>query len=316
MPAEPEISHRTRGGSDQLRRLLIVEDNSADSRLLERLLNQVMPQHPRETVTTLKAATEAVSTSDPLMIISDLNLPDSDGLSTVHQLLAQAPTVPVVVLTAQGFDSVGLAAVEAGAEDFLTKGTFDAFDLARVLLMAIERHRAHMDTIRQAHHDPLTGLGNRAYFERTLDASLARARRLQDQSAVAFIDVDKFKSVNDGYGHRVGDEVLCKVADRIQASIRPYDFAARFGGDEFAVLLSSVGESRALSAIGSRILNALNLPYRVSGSQIAIELTVSIGVATSGVGSATANAEDIMQRADGAMYVAKKMRAGVSLSDG
>lgn len=315
MHVEPDLERLTSRASEQPERLLIIEDNRADSRRLERLLDQVMPRHPREVVTTLKEAAASISASEPLMIVSDLNLPDSEGLETVDQLLTQSPTVPVVVMTTQGFDSVGLAAVEAGAEDFLTKGTFDALDLARVLLMAIERHRTHVDTIRQAHRDSLTGLSNRSYFERALKASLARASRLGDECAVAFIDVDKFKSINDDFGHLVGDEILCQMADRIRSSIRPYDTGARFGGDEFAILLTSIDNSRALAAIVSRLRNALDQPYQLSGGAITVELTSSIGIAMSGTGNSTMSNDEIVHNADRAMYVAKKHRSGFIFYD-
>lgn len=296
-------------------RLLIIEDNAADSRRLERLLDQVMPDYPREIVQTLRGASESLHQGEPLMIITDLNLPDSDGMDTVDHLLTQSPTVPLVVMTSQGFDAVGLAAVEAGAEDFLTKGTFDALDLARVLLMAVERHRTHLETIRQAHRDGLTGLANRSYFERTLNAALARAVRLGEECAVGFIDVDDFKKINDHYGHLVGDEILCQMADRIRSSIRPYDSAARFGGDELAILITAVSNSRSLAAVVSRIRNALDQPYQLSGGSLTVNLKASIGIALSGTGSASLTADECLHNADRAMYVAKARKAGFIFYD-
>jgi diguanylate cyclase (GGDEF)-like protein/PAS domain S-box-containing protein len=152
----------------------------------------------------------------------------------------------------------------------------------------------------QAFHDPLTGLANRVLFADRLAHALDRARRTRDLVAVLFVDVDNFKSINDAFGHSVGDELLVGIARRIDDVLRPGDTAARFGGDEFTLLLEGLTPSDAMT-VGERIIAALRLPFEIAGRDLFVE--VSIGVAVGVRDEATV--DGLLRDADAAMYVAK-----------
>jgi diguanylate cyclase (GGDEF)-like protein len=152
----------------------------------------------------------------------------------------------------------------------------------------------------QASHDPLTNIANRARFLDRLEYAAERAARADKQLAVLFLDVDDFKGVNDSLGHQAGDLLLQEVALRVTASLRPGDIAARIGGDEFAVLIDEVTDSHDASRAAEDILSALRSPVQLGVQEIFVR--ASIGVA---VGSSADQPEEIVRRADVAMYAVK-----------
>jgi diguanylate cyclase (GGDEF)-like protein len=153
-----------------------------------------------------------------------------------------------------------------------------------------------LEAMNQAFLDSLTGLATRALFLTRMEASLAGG------AAVLFVDLDRFKVVNDSLGHAAGDQLLVAVADRIRAGLRDGDTAARLGGDEFAVLLPGVTEAAEAMPIAEQILNSLREPFDLQGSETFIGS--SIGIAVGRAGELTA--PDLMVHADLAMYQAKK----------
>jgi diguanylate cyclase (GGDEF)-like protein/PAS domain S-box-containing protein len=161
----------------------------------------------------------------------------------------------------------------------------------------IEAHMQHM-----AQYDALTHLPNRALFNDRLQQAIAAAQRNKAHLALMFIDLDKFKPVNDTYGHGVGDLLLKDVALRIQDCLRESDTAARVGGDEFVILLPTIGTQQDASRVGEKILHALNQPFELAGHNL--QISSSIGVAVypkHGV-----DEKLLVKSADIAMYHAKK----------
>jgi diguanylate cyclase (GGDEF)-like protein/PAS domain S-box-containing protein len=165
-----------------------------------------------------------------------------------------------------------------------------------------ERKHVEEELTHQAFHDPLTGLANRKLFLDHLQLALARNKRTPDSLAVLFFDLDRFKMVNDSYGHEAGDEVLVSMADRVRAAVRPSDTAARFGGDEFAILSENVHSETHAVTIAERILEAASVPFSILGDEIV--LTTSIGIAVSNGTDALPDA--LLRNADAAMYRAKE----------
>jgi diguanylate cyclase (GGDEF)-like protein/PAS domain S-box-containing protein len=165
-----------------------------------------------------------------------------------------------------------------------------------------ERRRVEQQLVHDALHDVLTGLPNRALFLDRASGALARIRRKPGQLvAVLFLDVDRFKLLNDSLGHAVGDEFLVKMGRILSAAIRPGDTVARLGGDEFTLLLEELAEPGDATRIAERIQDSLRTPFLLSGHEV--YATVSIGIAMST--REYARGEDLLRDADTAMYQAK-----------
>jgi diguanylate cyclase (GGDEF)-like protein/PAS domain S-box-containing protein len=163
---------------------------------------------------------------------------------------------------------------------------------------AFEEQLAH-----QAFHDPVTNLANRALFVERVRHALSRSRRDGDGVAVLFMDLDDFKTVNDSLGHAAGDAVLLEVAKRLDACVRASDTAARFGGDEFAIVLEDVAGPQNAADTAERILESLEAPLRVDGKEIYIGASLGISVVS---GDPVVDADELVRNADAAMYIAKR----------
>jgi diguanylate cyclase (GGDEF)-like protein/PAS domain S-box-containing protein len=163
-----------------------------------------------------------------------------------------------------------------------------------------ERRALEEQLTRQAFHDPLTGLANRALFKDRVEHALQRAKRGASRVVVLFVDVDDFKTVNDSLGHDAGDRLLSAVAECISGCLRTTDTAARLGGDEFAVLLETVHGDGEAEEVAERILDVLRSPLSLDGAEILV--SASIGIAE---GEAGNSADELLRNADVAMYTAK-----------
>jgi diguanylate cyclase (GGDEF)-like protein/PAS domain S-box-containing protein len=173
-----------------------------------------------------------------------------------------------------------------------------------VLHDVTERKRTEERLEYRAYHDILTQLPNRAYFFDKLNHAInAAADDDKDAFAVLFIDLDKLKTVNDSFGHHVGDQFLVEFAHRLEASIRPGDLAGRLGGDEFAVLLARVNNEDAALKITKRMHRSLRKPFKLPGTHV-VESKASIGIAL--YERSMHEAEDVLRSADQAMYRAKQ----------
>jgi diguanylate cyclase (GGDEF)-like protein/PAS domain S-box-containing protein len=165
-----------------------------------------------------------------------------------------------------------------------------------------ERKEAEALLAHRALHDPLTGLPNRVLLVDRLRSAIARSRRNESGCPVVmFLDLDRFKLVNDSLGHGVGDEVLVEVAERLREVLRETDTVARFGGDEFVLLCEEMPDESSASSLAERIMSALEAPYELRGEQLRIG--VSIGIAA--VEDDGRSAEELLGDADYAMYLAK-----------
>jgi diguanylate cyclase (GGDEF)-like protein/PAS domain S-box-containing protein len=153
-----------------------------------------------------------------------------------------------------------------------------------------------------AHRDPLTGLPNRRLFEDRLEIALAQAHRYRHRVALIFVDLDRFKQVNDGFGHAAGDELLRGVAERLGASVREGDTVARLGGDEFTLLLPGIHYAEDLAAISGKLVESLRKPFRLQGREV--HVTASGGISL--YPEDGEDAEALLKSADTAMYRAKE----------
>ncbi|PQV64911.1 PAS domain S-box-containing protein/diguanylate cyclase (GGDEF) domain-containing protein [Abditibacterium utsteinense] len=156
----------------------------------------------------------------------------------------------------------------------------------------------------QAFHDAVTGLPNRVLFVNHLERALTKTERTGHIVAVLFLDLDRFKVVNDSLGHEKGDQLLVEVARRVRQSLRPGDVAARFGGDEFVVLLEEVTSEDDATRIADRIALNLRTPFLLGSHEV--NVTASVGIVLSGApGAIQSDADDLLRKADVAMYRAK-----------
>ena len=173
----------------------------------------------------------------------------------------------------------------------------------------ISERKAFEDQLsHQAFHDPVTGLANRALFADRVGHALVGTHRSGAQLAVMFIDLDDFKTVNDSLGHQAGDTVLAEVARRLEQAVRPSDTVARFGGDEFAILLDEVSSSDEAAMIADRVLKALEQPVVLDGKEVYAR--GSVGICMSDEDLRAQDAEEFLRNADLAMYMAKRDSKG------
>ena len=166
-----------------------------------------------------------------------------------------------------------------------------------------ERRAFEEQLTHQAFHDPVTGLANRALFVERVRHALARGRREGGGMAIVFLDLDDFKTINDSLGHAAGDEVLVEVSKRLATSIRASDTAARFGGDEFALLLEDIVDVQEAADTAERVIEALSVPLRAAHKELTVRCSVGISVVDD---DHVAYADDLIRDADAAMYIAKR----------
>jgi diguanylate cyclase (GGDEF)-like protein/PAS domain S-box-containing protein len=163
---------------------------------------------------------------------------------------------------------------------------------------AFEEQLAH-----QAFHDPVTNLPNRALFVERVRHAISRSRREGSELGVIFLDIDDFKTINDSLGHGAGDAALIDVAKRLSYSIRSSDTAARFGGDEFVVLLEDLEGTETAVEVAERVLEDLRAPLMVAGKELVLRASIGISILA---GDSTASADELIRDADAAMYIAKR----------
>ena len=180
------------------------------------------------------------------------------------------------------------------------------------LLDELEAWQTHLQSenetlAHQASHDSLTGLPNRAFFEGRLIRALRSAAKLNEKVAVLFLDSDRFKDINDNYGHAAGDAVLVAVAARIRAQLREQDLVARLGGDEFAILLSPLHRLEDAQRIAEKIIASMDAPIALPGDTHVLT-SLSIGIAIYPDHGATPG--NLLNAADAAMYQAKRLSQG------
>lgn len=172
-----------------------------------------------------------------------------------------------------------------------------------VLENATERRHAHEQLRQQAFYDALTGLPNRSLFMDRLTHALAAGLRRNTVTAVMFLDLDGFKSVNDTLGHAASDLLLAAVGRRLSACVRPADTVPRLGGDEFTILREDVLHASTVLRVAHRIITALQRPFAIDGGQVTT--SASIGVSFRAPEDTPAHARELIRHADAALYRAK-----------
>jgi diguanylate cyclase (GGDEF)-like protein len=204
-------------------------------------------------------------------------------------------------LTGAGNDKLAMTALRAGASDFLEKGALNVSLLERAIRYALERTRTHNELKRLALYDSLTGLAGRALIHDRMASEIARERRAPAGLALLFIDLDRFKQVNDSLGHRAGDMLLIESGVRISSAVRDGDTVGRLGGDEFVVALPNVGNINQASVIATRVIDAIEAPFELYEQPVRISASVGVSMFPDHGN----DAESLLKSADLAMYSAK-----------
>jgi diguanylate cyclase (GGDEF)-like protein len=284
-------------------RLLLVDDDPRAAAVIAEMLRGIWPEglvvaHAQRLGDVERELLDHGATC----VLLDLSQHQDDRLAALRHVRAAGPDVPIIVLSDHAGGEAGLWAVQDGAQDYLLKRELDRSLLSRAIRHAIERKRSEVELAHQALHDPLTGLPNRVLFLDRLGVALDRSRRTDSSVAVLFLDVDKFKLINDSRGHAAGDQLLVGLAGRLQEMLRPMDTMARLGGDEFTFLVEDLRSEREAILVAERLSHTAGLPIKIGSGETAI--TVSIGIALADGPSAAP--EKVIGDADTAMYRAKR----------
>jgi diguanylate cyclase (GGDEF)-like protein len=302
-------------GSEVNEVVLLVDDDEE----LRQTLVDVLGLDGIETITAgrVEEALKLVVLHQPAVVVVDYQLPDGSGIDLAKAVKAHDPDLPVLLLT--GYANFDTAVASVGQLDaYLVKPVAPqqlqhsvANALARRRLL--NRNRSLVDRLTrinayQAMYDPLTGLLNRALLDDRLEQNLAISQRTGELVALFFLDLDRFKVVNDLFGHQVGDQVLQEVAHRLSRSCRTTDSVARFGGDEFVIISADVRNSADACVFADHLLDTFTEPLVIDGFEHAI--SASVGIAVTLPGKRRQSAETLLRNADTAMYRAKEAGRG------
>mgnify|MGYP000332850829 FL=1 len=283
--------------------ILQIEDDPADAiltaKLLKKATNIDLHLHQADSLSSALS----VAQDNPFdAIILDLHLPDASGLEAVRCIHHRYPNRAIIVMTGNNNDEQAKQAMLFGAQDYLVKGACSGDMIWRSLRHAIERKRFEQKLEALAKYDALTGLANRTLCLERLNQLQSSLKRYGGEAAVLFLDLDKFKWVNDNLGHDRGDQLLKTIAERLIKCVRHGDLVARIGGDEFVIILERVKHPLFASKVAQKVIDLCNLPVNIEEQDVYVG--ASIGIAMCDVKSATPAA--VLKHADLAMYRAKE----------
>jgi len=288
----------------KLRKILLIDDDPQQAVILAAMIKTFRsgPFELDHAVTYAEGLKRILSGKYAACML-DYQLDDADGLVLLHEARIAGCFTPVIVLTANDSEELDLAAMEAGALDYLVKGAVTPRLLERALRYALKLEET-LDRLRQlAQRDELTGLLNRREFQRILEEEWDRSVRFKRPFTLVMVDIDHFKRINDQHGHQTGDEILRHVASLLSGQVRNVDRVARYGGEEFALMMVETDRKSAVESVQRLGLLLAETPCVVPIIDLTIEVTLSAGVATSLEDAGSAS--DLVAAADKALYAAK-----------
>ncbi len=315
-------------------KILVVDDTLANRVAMRRLLSKVDAEVAE--AESGNAALAACLDQDFALILLDVNMPEMDGFEVAAFLGEEASTrdIPIIFVSAAYSDLQQLRGYGSGAVDYIAKPINEVILLSKVQVFLdlyrsraqlkaaldelhernrelevqmAERRRAEDAARHQASHDGLTGLPNRMLFIDRLGQAIERHARSRLPVALAYVDIDEFKPVNDSHGHHVGDALLVAIAQRMRECVRASDTVARLGGDEFAVVMEDAADSDAVvQRLVETLCERLRQPYllEVDGQQFEVMVGASVGIALFPRHGTDCDA--LIRSADHAMYQAKR----------
>ena len=303
---EPSVTPADQIAGDEKVRTLVVDDEE----IVRSFLIDVLTDEGYQ-VTAVSSGDEAVklmTMENYDLIITDIKMPGTDGMEVLRVAKARDPNQNVIVMTGYASTETAVESMKLGAADYITK-PFNLDQIKIVVAKTLERSRLRQkaeegEIYKQLSRiDGLTELYNYTFFQQLLKTEVERAGRYGHQLSLLMIDIDNFKGYNDAYGHPAGDDALRRLARVMSRAVRGCDFIARYGGDEFVVVLPETDQTEA-KTIGERLRTLVSKTI-FDGTREGEEsiITVSVGLATYPKDAQTK--EDLVKRADQALYQAK-----------
>lgn len=283
--------------------VLLVGLKEEDCLLIKRLLSEIgNKRFALEWKDSYETGLEAIHRNVHDVYLIDYQLGKRSGLDLLREGIYDGCKAPMIMLTVQADQGIDTEAIKSGAADSLVKGQITASLLERSIRYAIERKKADERMTYLAQYDALTGLANRTLFKELLSQALARAERAGKHVALMFLDLDRFKIINDSLGHDAGDQVLKIVAERLRSRMRKSDTVARLGGDEFTVILEAIGTVQDATIVAQELLHIVGQSIMVQDQEVFV--TPSVGIAI--YPQYGKDPETLIKNADMAMYRAKR----------
>ncbi|MBZ7921187.1 PleD family two-component system response regulator [Ensifer adhaerens] len=293
---------------DEPGNVLLVDGRGSSQERLQRALKPIADV---SVISDPQAALFEAAENNFDLVIVNANFDDYDPLRLCSQLrsLERTRFIPILLIAEQGSDEMVVRALDLGVTDYLMRPVDPNELIARSMTQIRRKHcndrlRASVQqTIELAVTDGLTGLHNRRYFDTHLKLLMDRATARGRPLSICMTDIDRFKQVNDTYGHDAGDEVLREFANRIRTTVRGADLACRFGGEEFVVVMPDTSAEMAAGVAERLRIIIESLPFPVPQADGVLKVTASMGIAT--LRPDADSAEALLKRADTALYQAK-----------
>lgn len=287
-------------------RILIVDDQQAQLQSVQRML-QINGYENIDLVSGGKEAIKKLQGGRYQLLLLDLQMPGTTGINVLEHISQADHAVESIVLSGESSFEWVKEAMRLGACDYIRK-PYKPTELLNAIANARDKYYEKQQLQKQqkniqylAYHDLLTELPNRALFMDRVNQTIVRAQRHDQQFALLFIDMDRFKSINDTLGHLIGDRVLQLIANRILGCLRAEDTLCRFGGDEFALLLPDISDQNNIAIVAKKILQEIRKPFLVDQHQL--HLRASLGIAV--YPNTGMTLETLLHNADVAMYHVK-----------
>ncbi len=282
--------------------LLIVDDDAVDREQIRRMISRSNIQAKISEASSIESSMSYLEHGEFDCVIVDYRLGIGSGLTLLNNIRkTENNHCAVIMITGLGDEKIAAEAMRLGASDYLLKNQLKSDQLIHSISSSIQRASLEKKLHNMAHYDSLTGLASRPI----LIDQLQQAIKSEQKLAVAYLDLDNFKPINDKYGHETGDFVLKTIAQRLQNTLRKEDTLARIGGDEFILLLRGAAHTiQEYEILLQDVLIEVNDPIKLAEFSCSVQISVSIGVALPSDDGLTC--DDILRRADQTMYQAKR----------
>lgn len=293
-------------------KILIIDDDEADRECYRRYLAEY--NNIIEAKTGEQGINLCIENTMPDCILLDYILPDLDGLEVLARIHQEVKDtfVQIIFLTGHGNEYTAVKALTQGASDYLVKTNVNRKTLQETVSKALARKTEQLtkfqeeqEIFQKAFYDNLTGLYNKYAFYKSIEKLLESAKRHNRIFALLFIDLNKFKLINDTYNHHIGDLLLQQIGNRIKSRMRKEDIVARISGDEFAIALPEINDYHNAGTIAQCLLDKISEQCVVDGHRINITASIGISLYPYGGGQTV---QELITNADNAMYVAKKQK--------